>query len=161
MSAHRRTHRRRERGQSLVEFAMMMPIFMLMVFGLIDLARMMQTHVTLQEGARDAARYAVTGRIDCVTTGTQNRDNCIKQAVLDRTKSLDNHTTVSSSFKSWDFPAYADPATANNAGLQCDAIEVDVSYDYKPITPMFKYFIPHVPLTASERMVNEPFGTCS
>ncbi len=159
--SHPRATRRRELGQTLVEFGLILPVFMLMIFGLVDLARLMQSHVTIQEGARDGARYAVTGRIDCVTAGTQTRDNCIKQAVKDRTADLNNSSTITSSFKSWTFPSYADPATPNNAGKQCDAIEVAVKYDYKPITPMFKFLIPNVTLSASERMVNEPFGTCS
>lgn len=155
------SRRRRERGQTLAEFGLILPVFMLMIFGLVDLARLMQSHVTIQEGARDGARYAVTGRIDCVTSGAQSRDNCIKQAVKDRTAEMNNSSTITTSFKSWDFPSYADPGTPNNAGVQCDAIEVKVTYNYQPITPMFKFFIPNVPLTASERMVNEPFGTCS
>ena len=140
---------------------MIMPVIILIIFGLVDLARLMQAHVTIQEGARDGARYAITGRIDCTTPLVQNRENCIKQTVADRTSKLHNKASLVASFKSWDFPLYTDPAAVNSAGQQCDAIEVDVAYDYQPITPIFNFFIGHVPMHASERMVNEPFGTCS
>jgi hypothetical protein len=103
----------------------------------------------------------VTGRIDCTGASPVDRDNCIKQKVKDRIKELNNAGTASISFKSWQYPSYADPPTANNSGEQCDAIEVKVTYNYDPITPIFGFFITSIPMTASERMVNEPYGTCA
>ncbi|MBI2724441.1 MAG: pilus assembly protein [Chloroflexi bacterium] len=159
----RRTRRRAaaSRAQTLMEFALILPVITLIIFGLVDIARMMQASVTIQEGARDGARYAITGRIDCTTSGVQDRPNCIRQAVIDRTKSIENASSVVASFKSWGFPAYADPPVAGDAGDQCDAVEVDVAYTYRPVTPIFNFFIGSVNMRASERMVNEPFGTCS
>jgi hypothetical protein len=40
-------------------------------------------------------------------------------------------------------------------------VQVKVTYDYKPVTPIINFFVSHVQLTATERMVNEPFGPCS
>ena len=150
-----------ERGQTLVEFALIAPVLMILIMACVDLARMMETHVTIQEAARDAARYAVTGRIDCAGPATPTRDLCIVQTVKDDTSSLTNPATVSTTYQSWTYPNYADPPVANNAGAQCDAVQVKVTYDYKPATPIIKFFVSHVPLTATERMVNEPFGPCS
>lgn len=152
---------RGEAAQALAEFALVLPIAVIVIFGLVDMARAMQSYVTLQEAARSAARYAVTGRIDCAGVPTQNRDNCIKNEVTVRTNSLNNHTSIATSFESWAYPAYADPATANNAGQPCDAIQITVSYTYKPMTPVFSRFIPQIPMSASERMLNEPFGPCA
>jgi len=159
----RTTNRRRsqgERAQTLAEFAMVAPLLVILLMGLVDLARLMESHVALQEAARDAARYAVTGRIDCTGPVTPTRDACIVQTVKDDTASLTNASTIATSYQSWKYPNYADPATVNDAGQQCDAVQVKVTYDYEPITPLFKFFVNNVPLTASERMVNEPFGPC-
>lgn len=49
---------RRGRGQSLVEFAVVVPLFLLLVFGLIDVARLAFTYVSLSNGARELARSA-------------------------------------------------------------------------------------------------------
>jgi Flp pilus assembly protein TadG len=149
-----------DRGQTLLEFALIAPVLSLLLFGLVDLSRLMESHVTIQEAARSAARYAVTGRIDCVGPATPDRPACIRQAVADRTSSLDNKASIATTFQSWSYPAYADPPTPNDAGKQCDAVEVKVNYDYQPVTPIFNFLVHHVPLHASERMVNEPFGTC-
>jgi Flp pilus assembly protein TadG len=154
--------RRGEGGQTLAEFAMLMPIITLVIFGLVDMSRAMQAYVTIQEGARDGTRYAVTGRIDCDGPAIQNRANCIKAAVQNRTEHLDNTSSITVQFRHWDYPSYADPAEENDAGEQCDAVEVEVHYTYKPITPVFRQLVKDsVGMSARERLVNEPFGTCS
>jgi Flp pilus assembly protein TadG len=50
-----RPHSRR-RGQSLVEFALVLPIFLLMLFGLIDVGRFVYLNTTLSQAAREGAR---------------------------------------------------------------------------------------------------------
>ena len=152
--------RRPENGQSLAEFALIAPIFFLMIFGIIDLSRAFQSYVTIQEAARSGARYAVTGRIDCTGVAIQNRNNCIVHTVDQRVKDLDGHTSITTKYRKWTYPAYADPPTENDAGQQCDAVEVEVDYTFHPVTPIMSRIIPDVPMQAKERLVNEPFGTC-
>jgi Flp pilus assembly protein TadG len=48
----------RQKGQSLVEFAVVVPLFLLLLFGLIDFARLAFTYVSLSNGARELARSA-------------------------------------------------------------------------------------------------------
>ena len=160
-SATARSARRRDGGQSLVEFALMAPILVILVFGIVDLSRAFQSYVTLQEAARSAARYAVTGRIDCTGPAIQNRDTCIRNEATEHTKNLDSHSTVVTAYRSWHYPNYADPPVQGNAGNQCDAVEVELTYDFHPMTPLFNFFVSHVAMDARERMVNEPFGSCS
>jgi hypothetical protein len=50
--------RERDRGQALVEFAVVLPIFLLVVFGLIDVGRLVYTNATLSQAAREGARLA-------------------------------------------------------------------------------------------------------
>jgi Flp pilus assembly protein TadG len=149
-----------ENAQALAEFGLIAPLVFLIIFGIVDMSRAMQSYVTVQEGARSAARYAVTGRTDCTGVVTQTRDNCIKQQVTALTASMNNPSSIATSYKSWRFPNYADPPTANDAGLACDTIQVTVDYDYHPMTPVFNRILSVIPISASERMVNEPFGPC-
>ena len=48
-----------ERGQSLVEFALVLPVLLLLIFGLLDLARAVWQENTLAFAAREATRYAI------------------------------------------------------------------------------------------------------
>lgn len=50
---------RRESGQSIVETALILPIFMLLVLGLMDVGRVVYIQHTSAEAAREAARFAV------------------------------------------------------------------------------------------------------
>jgi len=55
---------RRRRGQTLAEFAITLPILLILIFGIIEFGRIFQAWVTLQNAARAAARYATTGGYD-------------------------------------------------------------------------------------------------
>lgn len=47
-------------GQTLVEFALVLPVFMLVVFGLLDVGRLVYTHYAISQAAREGARRAAT-----------------------------------------------------------------------------------------------------
>lgn len=66
ISAYRQTTMRPRRGQTLAEFAITLPILLLLIFGIIEFGRIFQAWVTLQNAARAAARYATTGQYDAV-----------------------------------------------------------------------------------------------
>ena len=48
----------RERGQSAVELAMVLPLLMLILLGCLDLGRAFAVRMTLANGTREGARYA-------------------------------------------------------------------------------------------------------
>jgi len=54
----RRTARNRSRGQALAEVALVAPLFFLMVFGVIDLGRVVWANDVAATAAREGARYA-------------------------------------------------------------------------------------------------------
>lgn len=59
----RRGNRDRARGQSLVEFALVFPLFIVLLFGLIDLGRLAYINNAIAEAAREGARWGtVQGR---------------------------------------------------------------------------------------------------
>ncbi len=51
----------RERGAAAVEFALILPVFLLLIAGAIDLTRMMYTQVVVTNAAREGARMAALG----------------------------------------------------------------------------------------------------
>jgi Flp pilus assembly protein TadG len=52
--------RRRSRGQSLTEFALLLPIMLGIVGAMLDVARAFQASIALSAATRDAAEYAAT-----------------------------------------------------------------------------------------------------
>ena len=53
--------RRHGRGQTLVEFALTLPVFLLMTLGVVDAARLYMAQIALTGGVREAAMFASTG----------------------------------------------------------------------------------------------------
>ena len=63
-----KARRANDSGQSIVEFALVGSVFLLLVFGMFDLGFYFYTRVTLQNAVRQAARYAITG--NCGVSGS-------------------------------------------------------------------------------------------
>ncbi len=61
----------REHGQSIIEFALVMPFLVLILLGIIDLSRAYQTYVVVTNASREGARWGATHPTD--NTGIQTR----------------------------------------------------------------------------------------
>ncbi|HXF04406.1 MAG TPA: TadE family protein [Blastocatellia bacterium] len=146
---------RRQRGQSLVEAAFVIPLLLFLILAIVDLGRLAFAWVTVQYAAGAGARFAVTG------VGEQNgtRLGLIKQAAKrwsDLLPGQNAHINV----RSWRGRRASGAARENNAGGPCDLVEVEVLYTYRTITPIVGRLIPPIQFRGRERMVNERWGTC-
>jgi len=104
-----------ELGQGLVEFAVIFPIFLIFVLGILDLGIAVQHRATLQHAAREGARYAATR--DNSDGGTFVMDRTIDQA-----KGLVEETDVCITYENLD-GGDIDPG---------DAVDVEIEYIYEP-----------------------------
>jgi len=116
------------RAQAMVEFAIALPVLLLLLFGIMEVGRLMLTYAMVVNASRDAVRYAsAVGRGD---DGLFKYNNCagIKQAAKDSTY---NFVVLSDSDI---LISYMDE-DGNDTGEDCDAssgedpqIEVDSEY---------------------------------
>jgi Flp pilus assembly protein TadG len=60
--------RRNERGASLVEFALTLPVLVLLVFGVIEFGTTYNNYLSLRGGARDGSRQVAVGNIGTTTS---------------------------------------------------------------------------------------------
>ena len=69
------------RGQTLLEFALVAPVFLLIVCGIIDFGRLFYAQMTVQNALREAGRYASTGQCSAPPTGcmTDSKGNVLSQ----------------------------------------------------------------------------------
>ena len=49
------------RGQSLMEISLLLPVLLIIVFGIIDFGLGMRSYISLSNGVREAARFAAIG----------------------------------------------------------------------------------------------------
>ena len=64
-----RTQKRR-RGQSLVEFALIMPMLLMITFGIVEFGRVLNAYIMCTNGAREGARAAAVGASAAVAEAT-------------------------------------------------------------------------------------------
>jgi Flp pilus assembly protein TadG len=113
---HHNTRDDRERGQGILEFAVIFPFFVLLVAIVIDVGLLFQRHATIQHAVREGARYGAL------------RDNSddgdfVRARTSDQAISLIDPEDVEVCFDDIDGGGVA-------AG---DAIDVSVSYTYSPL----------------------------
>jgi hypothetical protein len=56
---HANRSRARSKGQALVEFAIIIPVFLFLLMGIVDFGRVIWANTSLAAAAREAARYAI------------------------------------------------------------------------------------------------------
>ena len=58
--------RESNRGQALVELALILPLLLLLIFGIIEFGRVFSTQLMVAHGAREGVRQATVGASDQV-----------------------------------------------------------------------------------------------
>lgn len=78
----KRRRGKRDRGQATVEMALVLPILIWLLIGLVDIARMANAYLIIQHASREAVRLGITGASD-----TQIAQRALAQSTtLDRTR---------------------------------------------------------------------------
>jgi hypothetical protein len=73
-----------ERGAALIEFAMVVPIFLVLAFGIIDFGLVLNDYNSLRQGVREGAREAVVANWGAECTGSTNQKlTCLVEDRID------------------------------------------------------------------------------
>jgi hypothetical protein len=147
-------------GQALVEFALVVPIFLLVLFGILDMSRFVYDSNALNEGAREGARQGAVAwrpvdcnglsRVACVQTLVQHRITAVGVPTADITvvcyRIPSNGTQPSDG-------AQADTCGAIWQGG--DLVRVQISTPFTLVTPLIAQFLaPNVKGNATWVTVN-------
>lgn len=122
--------RNRKNGQSLVEFALVLPLLLVMVAGAVDLGRMFYSYVTIESAAREAAFYGASDP-ECDI----NQPLCLDPANVtwrlnEDLSGLDGVT--------WSIQCLDTGGTprANSACAEGDSYTVGITYPFQLVTPI-------------------------
>lgn len=158
----------RRRGQTLVEFALVLPVFLLMLFGLIDMGRFVYLNSTLSQAAREGARVAAVeaswmGSTD-TTCGATAGPVCPATVAALRTDVLNGANRMMAPFgaiasanlyTSCDQTTAPTPVTSQTCGYRNSSglASVRVVVVFRPITPVISSLFPSITTQASASMV--------
>jgi len=104
-----------ERGQTIVEFALMAPVIFLLLFGIIDFGMALNHRITLEHAVREGARFAAV-TTDCAA---------IQQRTAERAGTIISQDEVTVSYHE---PDGADITTAATAG---DEVRVSAPFEWE------------------------------
>ena len=146
VAAVRRTLRPRdgssERGQSLVEFTLVLIPFLFLLFGMVDLARGVYTYNAVSEAAREMAR-AMSSQDVCCDTGSSAEAIAVREGQKNVVPGLTDEGISISCVDALN--ASVSPCEAG------DYVRVTVTVQFSPVTPLVGLVGP-VPITATSRI---------
>lgn len=116
--------RGRRRGQTLVEFALILPIFVLMLVGIFDAGRAIYVYSTINNAAHEAVRLAIVD---------QNADDVRARAI---SQSVAVGVDTGGVTVRWLSADYTDVAPCNTTPRFGCAVEVSVVYEFTAATPI-------------------------
>jgi Flp pilus assembly protein TadG len=121
-----KTRKRRERGQGLIEFAMVLPVLLLTIMGIIDFGRLFVVYSNLFNAAREGTRYGIVNPKDVpgIANAARNKVDIVEPANVDIYVEFDSGPgTAAKSFE------------AVTIG---DRVIVTVNHDVEMITPLVR-----------------------
>jgi Flp pilus assembly protein TadG len=132
----------------MVEFALVAPLFFLLVFGVLDYGRLFYEQETLQYAMRQAGRFAVTGQ----NSGT-NRVTAIIQVAENAAAGLINSGNINNI-------SITSGGITNFAGNPSQEMTITMVSNLKLITPGIAAFFPNGTYTFTNSVTfrNEPFN---
>jgi TadE-like protein len=138
-----RAHRRPS-GQSLAEFALVLPVLLLMFMGILDFGRAVYAYNTLSNAAREGARVAI---VDQTVTGGIPAG---AQRAADQATGLgvDPSTDVDVTYTA------PDGSACPSHAIGCVAT-VDVRHQFRAITPIVGNIVGPIDLESSTALVIE------
>ena len=135
-----RSTRRRSRGQSLVEFALVLPVFLLILSGILDFGFLLYSRMTVINAAREGARVATT---------MTDTPGAIPGAVSSRVSEAASGLPVATSTSCVLGGGNPSPCTY----IAGNSIRVTVSYNHHAFFPLL--FGATIPLSSTVQMVLE------
>ena len=140
-------------GSGIVEFALVLPLLLSLLFGMFEFGRLGLSHLTAKHAVAEATRYAVTGRhftdpetgepIGQQLSTIQSAYESIRQVV----RSKVGHLAIADSIA-------IDP---EDGGGPEELVTVSVSFTHRFFLPGLEDVLPRVSFTVRTAMKNEPF----
>ena len=127
--------KRLNRGQSLVEFALLLPIMLLIFMMVLDLGRAFYYYSVIHNAAREGARYGIVHYHNVSTSAA------LETSIIVKAKELVVGIDPADLMVAPTVPDY--PIETG------DILEVEVEYSFSAVTPLVNLFLGNTPIVLS------------
>lgn len=137
--------RRGTAGATLVEFALVAPAFLLLLFGIVEFGLLFWTTLTMQHAVREGARYAISGQRDLdPDAGNRQRYRAVMAKVRDDAMGLYDLAApaVATAINGGPFRVYGDAEQYHDGmfGGPGDIVVLRLDCTWPLTTPLIKPF---------------------
>ena len=129
-------------GQGLTEFALMLPVLMLILLGALDLGRVYNAYVAVTNASREGARHGMGHPTNSADIKTHTQQEASASGINIQTSDISINC-----FRYSDGSSVACDSASNG-----DKIEVKAKFDFQFMT-LYLFRLPAVPLSNSTIMV--------
>jgi Flp pilus assembly protein TadG len=144
------------RGVNMIEAAIILPLMLVLTFGIVDFSAMAYVYLALENGVSQATRYGITGQTGVSSGGGQmTRADSIIQRMREATPTL----TIPDSAFAFSYMPATGGAWAGGIGGPNTIQRVQVNYTWSLYTPLMQPFFPggQINISVSSTMKNESF----
>lgn len=132
--------RRTRRGQSLVEFALVLPILLILLLGILDFGRAIAAFNSVSNGARSGARVAIINQdLDAITDAVESEAFGLRDVDVTFDANVEG------------IPDCPQSNVDCCPSIGC-VIEVAVSTEYVPATPIFSQLVGSITVSSESQM---------
>lgn len=144
--ARKRTGAERERGSTLVEFAMATTVAMTVLLGVIDCGRALYTYHLVSNAARSATRFAIVRGSGCTAPGCPATNDDIQTYVRGLAPGIDPNSLATTT--TWATATGCGGAPYQGPGC---LVTVHVQYPFRFIVPLLPGF--SMPMSSTSQMI--------
>ncbi len=139
---------RNTKAQAMVEFALALPIFLLIVYGLLETGRLIFIYASLINASRESVRYASASGINNTTSNTIHYQDCAGIRATAKTVGFLLNLQDNQIHIYWDRPGVSgvgseycwNMATDPSVTLQTgDRVLVNISWQYNVLVPIVPF----------------------
>lgn len=126
---------RRTRGSTVVEFALVAPIVLLLMCAILEFSVLFFTTMTMQYAVREGARYGITGQTDKDPTGANLRYKAILQVMRNNSVGMYDMVSPVITVNSTTY-ATSSAYTTSMFGSPGDIVVIRLDCSWKFVTPL-------------------------
>jgi len=142
------------RAQTLVEFALILPIALFLILGFFDIGRAVFNFASLSNSVREGTRYAIVHK-EVINAAAAPDYSALKQKIFDYSfgipaSDIDVNVTITMQLDQW-----------GNVTETRDKISITATYTFVPVTPGIKQILGDgngIPIEAQSTMLLEPIS---